>query len=357
MTTFHSRSPRAGIPAVSVRAILPDSEITGGIDLVISGASADPERIEPGHAFVAIDDFDGLDTIRAIDRGAVGVISDRHLPECGLVQVIVGNPRSALATIAHSLAGEPSRGMPVVGVTGGRASEAAAHFLRSILEADGRRVGVTGQHSGPADAFALNHDLATIHDRGCDLAIAHIPPSALEDRIADGLVLEAALIASDGHATRGEARSYSKLARRVRSGGILSIDASDSEAMLLPASKLDVRELTFGIENGATVHALVEQHDLDATRLHLMGLDQERTVELPPIGEVALRAAIGAVAIAKGLGATDDAIVAGLESVAFDPGRREPIAAVLWPRALAHTMTDHPDVVHATAEMHERRAG
>ncbi len=357
MTTFHTRSPRQGMPAVSLRAILPDSEFVGGPDLVVSGASADPERIGSGHVYVAIDDFDGLDTIRAIDRGAVGVIADRHSPECGLVQVIVGNPRSALASIAHALAGEPSRRMPVIGVTGGRASEAAAHFLSSILEADGRRVGVTGQNSGRADAVTLNRDLATIHDRGCDIAIAHIPPSGVADRIADGLVLEAALIASDGNSTRGEVRAYTKLVKRVRPGGILSIDSADPEALLIPAANLDVRELTFGIETDAEVHALVEQRDLDVTRLRLMGLDQERTVELPAISELALRAAIGAVAIAKGLGATDGAIVAGLESVAFDPGRREPIAAVLWPRALAHTMTDHPYMVHATAETHERRAG
>ena len=357
MTTFPTRSPRQGIPAVSLRALLPEAEIVGGPDLVASGISADSLRIEPGQVFVAIDDPSGLATARAIERGAAGVVADRICLEGGPVQVIVGDTRSALAKIAHAVAGEPSRWMPVVGVTGGEASEAALLFLRSIFEADGRCVGVAGQKAGRADAVSLSRDLATILERGCDLALAHVAPDGLNDRIADGLILSSALIASDGHSTRDDVRAFARLARRIGPGGILAVDCTDVEAMLLPAANLHVREMTFSVDADAMIQALVERRDLDATRLRLIGLDREQTVELPPIGAAALRAAMGAAAVARGMGATDGAIVAGLESVAFDPGRRGPIAFVLWPRALAHSTTDSLSLARTTLDMPARRAG
>jgi UDP-N-acetylmuramoyl-L-alanyl-D-glutamate--2,6-diaminopimelate ligase len=336
MTTlpFPTRSRQANILAVSLRRALPDAEFRGCPDLMVSGLSADAGRTGPGQVFVLPntleDDARDLATL-AVERGASGVVTGRFLEGVDGPQVIVSDTRSAFARIAHAVAGEPSLWLPVIGLTGSGDTSDAATFVRAIFEANGRRVETLpdpGERPLEArDVAYVAARLTLMVDRRLDLAVVIVSPEALAERVADGLVLDAALICSGRTSDQprgGDSRSatcgMSRMTRLVRPGGAVAIEAGDGDERLLAGSNLSAQVVTYGLDGLGDVTAFVEDRDHEGTRIRLVGLDRERTVRLQVVGEAALLAAVGAAAIARDHGASDGAIVAGLESVSR--GRR-----------------------------------
>ena len=333
----------------------------------VAGISSDAHAVEPGQVFVSIDGTVD-DVSRAVEQGASGVIVGRPLEACGAIQVVVSDTRSAFASIAQALAGDPSRWLPVVGVTGLSGKTAASLFLRSIFEADGRRVGVIPpeQHQGPrgGEASRIAARLNAALDRRCDLALLSFTAESLADRVADGLIVDAALVCPgrppvlpSGGDARSSLRAMARMTRSVRSGGVIAIEAGDPEMGLLAATNLSARVVTYGVGGEGEITAAVEDCDLDGTRFRLRGLERERIVQLRPIGEAALLAALGAAAVARDYGASDGAIVAGLESVSCIPGRLEPIASGPRQRVFVDRAASGRSIRAAARTLRERVSG
>ena len=144
---FVDRLPQRGIPSVSLRRLLPEAQFVGCPDWEVSGCTDDHRRLDPGQVFVAIRDprYDGHAFVRqALDRGAAGVVVERPCPEAGRLQVVVTTHASAHARICQALAGDPSKHLAAVGVTGTFGKTVTSLFIRSILEAAGERCGLIG---------------------------------------------------------------------------------------------------------------------------------------------------------------------------------------------------------------------
>ena len=94
----------------------------------------DSRCVEPGFAFVAIPGFkrDGAEFApEAVRRGASLVIAEKEIP--GLPTAVVGDARSALASLACAVFGDPSGDMEVYGVTGTNGKTTTSYALYSIL--------------------------------------------------------------------------------------------------------------------------------------------------------------------------------------------------------------------------------
>ncbi len=146
---FVDRLPQRGIPSVSLRRLLPEAHFLGCADWEVSGCCDDHRRLDPGQVFVAVrggrPGYDGQAFVReALDRGAAGVVVEQPCPDVGRLQVVVPDASSAHARICQALAGDPSRQMLTAGVTGSFGRTIATLFVRSILEAAGRRTGSLG---------------------------------------------------------------------------------------------------------------------------------------------------------------------------------------------------------------------
>ena len=222
-------------------------------------------------------------------------------------------------------------------MTGLGGKTAASIFLRAIFEADGRRVETIPSASRTdlrcSDATTIAASLNAALDRSCELALLSLSVGSLANRVGDGLLMDSVLVCpgrslvrATGDDGRSAVRAMARLARSVRPGGVIAIEAGDPEMGLLAATNLSARIVTYGVGDVGEVTAAVEERDLDGTRFRLRGLDRERAIHLRPIGEAALLAAVGAAALARDYGASDGAIVAGLESVSRIPGRLEPIS-------------------------------
>ena len=346
---FMDRQAQQGIPSVSLRRLLPDARFVGCEDFEVSGCTADSRRLDPGQVFVALrgERFDGHAFVgRAIERGAAGVVVERPCPEGGRLQIVVPDSHAALARLCQALAGDPSRQLTTLGVTGSSGSTVASLFLRAVFEAAGGRFGLVtrqgwsdGRSSRPVGAAVpgargLAAMLAEMVDAGCAGAVLEISHEALGRRRAEGVDLDAAVVTDLGAApalTHDEMifrrNVAAGLVRRVVPGGVVAVNADEPRAEVLGAVNLHARRVTFGLAgpDSVDVSARVERLDGGGSKFRLLGFDREAEVTLRLPGEPAVRAALAAAAVAWARGVDVAAVVAGLESVTEVLGRLESV--------------------------------
>ncbi|MCJ7709231.1 MAG: Mur ligase domain-containing protein, partial [Chloroflexi bacterium] len=116
-----------------------------GTDIV--GLTEDSRQVRAGTLFVAVPGFhvDGHDFVeRAAAAGAAAAVVERPVPGTDLPQVVVGAARSALAQAAGWWAGDPSRGIGVIGVTGTDGKTTTSFLVVAALEAAGISTGLIG---------------------------------------------------------------------------------------------------------------------------------------------------------------------------------------------------------------------
>jgi UDP-N-acetylmuramoyl-L-alanyl-D-glutamate--2,6-diaminopimelate ligase len=182
---------------VEVRHIQYDSRKVGRGDLfvAISGANTD------GHKFID----------KAVTNGANIVVleNDAALPDSffmhtGVVKVVVHDARKALAVMAANFYGRPSETLSLIGVTGTNGKTSTTFLMKSILEANGHKVGLIGtiQHMIGNEATAATHTtpeslevnqlLATMVKEGCTACVMEVSSHALAQRRVYGLRFAAA---------------------------------------------------------------------------------------------------------------------------------------------------------------------
>ncbi len=282
---------------MSLRRLLPEAQFVGCADWEVSGCTDDHRRLDPGQVFVAVREarpgYDGHVYVReALERGAAGVVVERPCPEAGRLQVVVADAVAAHARICQALAGDPSRQLVTLGVTGGFGRTVAALMVRSILVAAGERVGLIGamgfcngattralgagvvlrggrtlagsdpHRQDQLGAFApsaasLAALMAEMVDRGCKGGVLEVSSEALAHRGVEGVAFHAAVV-TDVSAPHGfppellisKRRSKAKLFRQVVPGGVTVVNAGDPHAEILGAVNLDARRVAFAVEPG-----------------------------------------------------------------------------------------------------------
>lgn len=125
---------------------IPVSEQKGPKDPMVSKIAFDSRNCVKGSLFVALPGFhvDGHDYIDvAISRGATAVVCTT-LPEKLSPEVsyaVVPNSQHALSRASSAFYGEPSRRLPVVGVTGTDGKSTTVYLINQLLEAAGEECG------------------------------------------------------------------------------------------------------------------------------------------------------------------------------------------------------------------------
>ncbi|MDD7363343.1 MAG: Mur ligase family protein [Peptoniphilus sp.] len=172
------------------------SEIKGDIDpdAEIEHISNDSRDIHSGDIFVAMKGVlqDGHDYVeKARESGASLAVVD-HIVDSDIAQVVVENPRMALADLACEFYGHPSREMTVLGVTATNGKTSTAYMIRDIFKAAGYEVGVVGtvevqykDVSIPSilttpESIHLQRHLRNMADSGIDVVVMEVSSSAQE---------------------------------------------------------------------------------------------------------------------------------------------------------------------------------
>ena len=104
----------------------------------ISGLSVNSKSTNQGDLFIAIKgtNENGHSYITdAISSGAAAVITNNSYTENAKVPIIkVKNTRKALSIVASEFYDNPSRSMPIIGITGTNGKTTTAFLVKSILE-------------------------------------------------------------------------------------------------------------------------------------------------------------------------------------------------------------------------------
>ncbi|MCC7241857.1 MAG: UDP-N-acetylmuramoyl-L-alanyl-D-glutamate--2,6-diaminopimelate ligase [Acidobacteria bacterium] len=314
-------------PATPLAAIAFDSRrvIPGALFVALRGLKAD------GRAFAA----------QAVSRGAVAVVAESARPDGIEVPWLeTADARLALALLADRFYGQPSRRMPVIGVTGTNGKTTTAYLLAAVLDAAGLPAGVMGTVTyrigreereaarTTPEAPDVQHLLAEMIEQGCRSAVMEVSSHALALKRVDGMRFAASVFTNltrdhlDFHA---DMEDYFAAKRRLfemledDAPGIINAD-DPRAAALVSACR---RPVTYGISQPADV----------TSRPPTIGLEGLTLDVRTPRGGVAIRSRLvgrpnvynilAATATAVALDLPLAAIAEGIQALPGVPGRFE----------------------------------
>ena len=336
--------PASGRP-LTLRRLFPAARYIGDQDIPVSSVSTDASSCQPGDLFVAIldADRDGHDDIReAVDRGATGVVLERHVvvpvPTC-----MVTDTRDALGIICQHLAGQPAQRLAITGVTGTSGKTATAHLLQSIWTHASIRSGLASSamhHDGvssqkvccdtpaPQELATLLSHMAAHHCRHVALEVSS---QALVGQHLAGLQLDAAIITRVGCAHldyHGSLENYrrakSQILSLLKPGGVAILNADDPATDSL-FSHIESPRLTFGMRASADIHGTLLNRCASEQTFLIRAAQETATVTTPVIGDPHISHCLAAATLALARGMDLATIAAGLSTPQHVPGHLERI--------------------------------
>ncbi|MBN2218247.1 MAG: UDP-N-acetylmuramoyl-L-alanyl-D-glutamate--2,6-diaminopimelate ligase [Pirellulales bacterium] len=329
-----------------LRTLFPEATLVGSGDVEVRACVCDSRRVEPGDLYVAIvgTRHDGHEFIaEAIHRGCAAVLSERPLPEATVPVCVVADTRDAYGRLCQALAGDPSRHVKTIGVTGTNGKTTTSCLIARMFTHAGFRTGLLGTlgyfdgdrcddaawTTPPADRMA--DYLSRMVANECDYAVMEISSHALAQSRLAGVQLDALCVTNvrrdhlDYHKTIEDYRSAkAKSLDYLAPEGLAVVNADDPTSAAL-LSKIDGPVLSVGIHAAAEITAtVVERHLSEQTFLLTAGNDtipvRTRMIGLHHVYNCLEAAAIG---LAQGLDLPS--VVRGLEAVDYIPGRLQRI--------------------------------
>ena len=321
--------------------------VLGSPDRDITGIAYHSQEVRPGDLFAALRGRaqDGHRfAAEASRRGAAAVLVDHPLSDISVPQVVVPNTRRALAVLADTFYGHPSRSLWLCGVTGTKGKTTTAFLIDAILRGAGQRTAVIGtlgvtENDAPKafhatrpttpEAPDLQRLLKELCADGVDRVVMEVTSHALDLERVDGCRFRAAVFTNvtqdhlDFHASFEEYRdAKARLFAMVDPDGVCAVNADDSSSSVMIA-RSRARVWTYGLERPADVRGEDLHVTLRGTRVTAVwpGGRLPLTLRLP--GRFNVSNALAATAVALTQGIDPQVIRTALEGVAGIPGRFE----------------------------------
>jgi UDP-N-acetylmuramoyl-L-alanyl-D-glutamate--2,6-diaminopimelate ligase len=331
---------------LSLRNVLPDAEFLGADDIVIMACSCDSRRVRPGTLFVVLPG-PGLDeqasVSEAIARGCSGIVAQHEVLGTGVPICYVPHAGEAYGRICQAVAGDPSRQLKVVGLSGTSGTTTTSCLVASILTTAGRKVGILGSlgyfdgrevahnvHTTPP-AHDLARWLARMVDHGCTHAVVEVSDRALAERWVGGVALDAVCVTNARHSQVADRRvarecrpAHSHLLEYLTAEGFAVVNADDPVSL----SYLQLHDgpvLTVGIESEAEITATFVERCMSEQTILLSAGNEVMPVRTRMIGIQHVYNCLTAAAVGLAYGIDLPAVVRGLEAIDYVPGRLERI--------------------------------
>lgn len=306
-------------------------------DVEIGGVVHHTGKVLAGTLFCCVPGsrFDGHDHAeQVVAAGAAALLVERHLP-LDVPQIVVPSVRFAMGPLAARFWGDPSRSLPVIGITGTNGKTTTVSLLRSIYEAAGRRCEVVGTLTslpgGPPttpDAPELQAQLAAWRDADIDIVAMEVSSHALAMGRVDGIWFETTGFTMLGHDHLDlhlDIEHYfaakSRLFEPTRTNRAVIRRDDEWGSRLLDR----VRETSADVE--VRSFAMDDADDVAPTPTGMRFRWHDHAIAIPMSGRHNVANALCAATIAEWSGVGADAIVAGLEQVGPVRGRFELVDA------------------------------
>jgi UDP-N-acetylmuramoyl-L-alanyl-D-glutamate--2,6-diaminopimelate ligase len=318
-------------------------------DFEVGAVTEDSRRAGPGTVFVAVcgDHVDGhVYAEGAVAAGAVAIAGDRSGLETlsGVPYLRVDSPRRAAALLAHALAGNPSKELTVIGITGTNGKSSTACLTQSILKTAGHSAanfGTLGYDLGSEILPALHttpfgEDLAAMFQCAKTLGISHVvmevsSHALAQERVA-GIDFNAAAftnLTQDHLDFHGDMTLYReaklKLFRGIAGEGRFGVVNAEDPAASYFIDASGAPCYRFG--KGGDYKAKKIRTGLGGTKFSLKTPRGDADVSMNLLGKHNVSNALCAAAICGGLGVAIEHIVRGLAALPKVPGRFEAVDA------------------------------
>ncbi len=315
---------------------------------VAAAVAFDSRAVVPGAVFVAIRGAraDGAGfAAQAATRGAAAVVAEAEPPPgFPIPWVRVTDARLALALLASSFYGHPSRTMRVVGVTGTNGKTTTSYLIQAVFEAAAIRCGLLGTvqyriGSESRDAARTTPEapdvqgmLRDMADAGCGACVMEVSSHALALKRVDGTRYAAAVFTNltrdhlDFHEDMDRYFAAKRRLFEMLPDGAPSVANVDDRRGALLASTLRPC-VTFGVDAPADVRPTALPASLAALDFEVRTPAGTLRLRSPLAGRFNVYNLLAAAATGVALGLPPDAIEAGLSSVAAVPGRFQVVSS------------------------------
>lgn len=279
----------------------------------------DSREVKTGDVFVAITGFetDGHKYIdKAMQQGACAVICER-VPQDDVPYVQVASSRRALAQMAATYFGHPAEQMKMIGITGTNGKTTTTYLVKTILEAQGCKVGLIGTNQNmigdeiiptertTPESFELQKLFRRMADAGCTHVLMEVSSHSLAlDRVygipfAVGAFTNLTQDHLDFHGTMENYCDAKALLFHQSSIGVMNIDDEWGRRIM---EQKACPFLTYGIDGDAAMHAKnIELHS-DGISFICVCDEGEVPVTLGIPGRFTVYNALCALSCAKDLG-------------------------------------------------------
>jgi UDP-N-acetylmuramoyl-L-alanyl-D-glutamate--2,6-diaminopimelate ligase len=333
---------------------LADKTVLGTPPPTVSGVSYDSRKVQRGDCFVAVAGFkqDGRRYVPdALARGAGLVVLEGDDPLAGAAaaRVLVPSAREALARLADTYWGHPSRALALVGITGTNGKTTTSFLVEALLRAAGHRTGLIGTiqyrvgdeavDAGQTtpEALELQALLARMRDGGVTAAAMEVSSHALALARVAGTEFDVAVFTNltqdhlDFHGTleeyrRAKRRLFETLAAgaKPRRAAVVNADDPAGESMV---EGLPLRTFRYAIRAAAEIRARRFTSGGDGIHMEVDTPAGALAIASPLVGEHNVMNLLGAVGVGVALGIPLATVAAALGAVVTVPGRFERVEA------------------------------
>ncbi|MBS5948829.1 MAG: UDP-N-acetylmuramoyl-L-alanyl-D-glutamate--2,6-diaminopimelate ligase [Clostridium sp.] len=173
----------------------------GSIDREINHIQYDSRKIKEGDIFVCLTGFevDGHNYANsAIKNGAKVILCEKEITveDKDVTVLLVKEGRKALATMSANYYDHPTKKLKLIGVTGTNGKTTTVYLLKSILEKEGKKVGLVGtianyigdkkiksERTTP-ESLELQKLFKDMADEGCEYCVMEVSSHSLQlDRV------------------------------------------------------------------------------------------------------------------------------------------------------------------------------
>ena len=322
----------------------------GSLKLEVSSIECDYREVKEGSMFVAIKGYevDGHTFInKAIEKGAKVIIFEEgsnykeFISNKDVTFIMAPNTRLALALCSCNFYDNPSKKMKIIGITGTKGKTTTSFMLKSILEKQGKKVGLIGTIAVYiGDKLVKNSDrttpesnklqkiLAKMYELGIEIVIMEVSSQSLKlDRVA-GIDFYAGIFTnlSEEHISKNEHKDmqeYFESKMRLFNNceyAFVNADSIYTEKVLKSISVENVQ--TYGIDNYCNLLA----KDVTVTNTYVdfraKIKDKNERIKVSIPGRFSVYNALAAISVARIFGVTVEQIKEALENVRV-PGRSE----------------------------------
>ncbi|MGN1014234.1 MAG: UDP-N-acetylmuramoyl-L-alanyl-D-glutamate--2,6-diaminopimelate ligase [Butyricicoccus sp.] len=324
-------------------------DILDGVEIVACSADQsapigelkyDSRAVQPGDVFVAITGFatDGHKYIgKAMELGASAVVCER-IPEGDVPYVQVSSSRRALAQMAANYFGHPSREMKMVGITGTNGKTTTTYLVKTMLEAQGAKVGLIGTNQNmigeeilptertTPESFELQKLFRQMADAGCTHVLMEVSSHSLVlDRVygidfAVGSFTNLTQDHLDFHGTMENYCDAKAMLFEQSNVGVMNADDEWGRSIL---EKDACPFVTYSVDRPAAFHAENIELHADGVSFTCVTAEESVPVSLGIPGQFTVYNALGALACVTELGVPLKDAAAALRTAHGVKGRVE----------------------------------